>query len=116
MASLGELSFALGLDSKKFDDAIKIAKKKIAELGTDVSINVNVDAEKVAKQIQAELDKIQDEQKKLLETISGLSAIEAKEQLKEMMKDEAVAEAMVISREIVEEAKMSANQEAKKIQ
>lgn len=59
MASLGELSFALGLDSKKFDDAIKIAKKKIAELGTDVSINVNVDAEKVAKQIQAELDKIQ---------------------------------------------------------
>lgn len=59
MASLGELSFALGLDSKKFDDAIKIAKKKIAELGTDVSINVNVDAEKVAKQIQDELDKIQ---------------------------------------------------------
>ena len=64
---------------------------------------------------QAELDKIQDEQKKMLESISGLTAGEAKEQLKEMMKDEAVAEAMVISRDIVEEAKMSANQEAKKI-
>ena len=51
----------------------------------------------------------------MLETISGLSASEAKEQLKEMMKDEAIAEAMVISRDIVEEAKMSANQEAKKI-
>ena len=32
-----------------------------------------------------------------------------------MMKDEAISEAMVISRDIVEEAKMSANQEAKKI-
>lgn len=75
----------------------------------------------VANQIEninrrkAELDKVQDEQKKALELISGLTANEAKEQLKEMMKDEAKAEAMVLIKEITEEAKLSANQDAKKI-
>ncbi|MBP5644126.1 MAG: ribonuclease Y, partial [Bacteroidales bacterium] len=64
---------------------------------------------------QAELDKIQEEQKKMLESISGLTVAEAKEQLKELVKDEARAEAMVLAKEIVEEAKMSANQDAKKI-
>ena len=64
---------------------------------------------------QAELDKIHEEQKKMLESISGLTANEAKEQLKEAVKDEARAEAMVLAKEIVEEAKMSANQDAKKI-
>ena len=64
---------------------------------------------------QAELEKIHEEQKKMLESISGLTANEAKEQLKEAVKDEARAEAMVLAKEIVEEAKMSANQDAKKI-
>ena len=67
------------------------------------------------KKRQAELDKIQEEQKKMLESISGLTVAEAKEQLKEVVKDEARAEAMVLAKEIVEEAKMSANQDAKKI-
>lgn len=70
--------------------------------------------EAIAKR-QAELEKTQEEQKKLLESISGLSAEQAKEQLKEQMKEEANAEAMVLCREIVEEAKMSANQSAKKV-
>ncbi len=64
---------------------------------------------------QSELDKLRDEQKKMLESISGLTANEAKEQLKEAVKDEARAEAMVLAKEIVEEARMSANQDAKKI-
>lgn len=64
---------------------------------------------------QTELDKMQDEHKKMLETISGMTASEAKEQLKEAVKDEARAEAMVLAKEIVEEAKMSANQDAKKV-
>jgi len=67
------------------------------------------------KNRQAELDKIHEEQKKMLESISGLTVSEAKEQLKEVVKDEARAEAMVLAKEIVEEAKMSANQDAKKI-
>ena len=64
---------------------------------------------------QSELDKLHDEQKKMLESISGLTVNEAKEQLKEAVKDEARAEAMVLAKEIVEEARMSANQDAKKI-
>ena len=88
-------------------------KKRVNELKS-MQQSIAAQQENVHKR-QAELDKIQDEQKKLLESISGLSASEAKEQLKEMMKDEAVSEAMIISRDIVEEAKMSANQEAKKI-
>jgi ribonuclease Y len=50
-----------------------------------------------------------------LEAISGISAEEAKSQLAESLKDEARAEAMVHINEIVEDAKMKANSEAKKI-
>lgn len=67
------------------------------------------------KKRQSEIDKIHEEQKKMLESISGLTVNEAKEQLKEAIKDEARAEAMVLAKEIVEEARMSANQDAKKI-
>lgn len=64
---------------------------------------------------QEELDKAQDEQVKQLEKLSGLSANEAKEQLIELMKDEATSEAMVLVKDITEEAKLTANMAAKKI-
>ena len=50
-----------------------------------------------------------------LEAISGLSAEEAKERLIESLKDEAKTQAASYINEIVEEAKMTANKEAKKI-
>ena len=50
-----------------------------------------------------------------LETISGLSADEAKERLIESLKDEAKTDASSYVNEIMEEAKMTANMEAKKI-
>ena len=50
-----------------------------------------------------------------LEAISGLSAAEAKQQIVENLKDEARDDAMNSVREIIEEAKLSANAEAKKI-
>jgi len=50
-----------------------------------------------------------------LEAISGLSAVEAKERMIEAVKDEAKSAAMVYINEIKEEAKLTANQEAKKI-
>lgn len=64
---------------------------------------------------KAELDKIYEEESKKLESISGLSAKEAKDQLVELIKEDAQAEAMVYVKEITEDAKMSANQTAKKI-
>ncbi len=63
---------------------------------------------------QAELDKMNEERVKQLETISAMSASEAKEQLLESMRDEATSEAMVLVREITDEAKLTASTEAKK--
>jgi len=64
---------------------------------------------------RAELEKHQEEHVKRLEKISNLSAEEAKNELVEMMKEEARTNAMAHIKEIVEEAKISANKEAKKI-
>ena len=50
-----------------------------------------------------------------LETISGLSAEEAKKQLVESLKDEAKTNAMAYVNEVMEEARMNANLEAKKV-
>jgi ribonuclease Y len=50
-----------------------------------------------------------------LETISGLSAEQARAQLVESLKEEARTEAMSVINEIIDEAKMSASKEAKNI-
>ncbi len=62
-----------------------------------------------------ELDKSHKQQVEQLETISQLSADEAKNQLIESLKDEAKAEAMSSINEIVDEAKLTANRDAKNI-
>ncbi|NTW24117.1 MAG: ribonuclease Y, partial [Lentimicrobium sp.] len=64
---------------------------------------------------QAEIDKATKQQVEQLETISGMSANEAKSLLIETLKDEAKSEAMIHVKDIVEEAKLTANNEAKKI-
>ncbi|MDD4141682.1 MAG: ribonuclease Y [Bacteroidales bacterium] len=64
---------------------------------------------------QAEVDKHFNQCLEQLEKISGLSAEDAKQQLIESLKEEATASAMVQIRDIVDEAKMTANAEAKKI-
>lgn len=55
------------------------------------------------------------EQRSKLETISGLTQEEARESLIESMKDEAKSQAQQYINEIMDEAKMTANKEAKKI-
>ena len=62
-----------------------------------------------------ELEKVHTRQVKALETISGMSAEDAKEQLVEALKAEAKTEAMSLIQDTVEEAKLTANNEAKKI-
>ena len=64
---------------------------------------------------QIEVDKAMRQQVVQLEAISGLSPEEAKAQLIEALKDEAKSEAMVHIKDILEEAKLTANTEAKKI-
>jgi ribonucrease Y len=62
-----------------------------------------------------ELEHLSHQAQTQLETISGLSAEQAKERLVEALKEEAKTEAMSYINDIMEEAKMTANKEAKKI-
>ncbi len=64
---------------------------------------------------EEEIEKLRLEQIGQLENISKLSADEAKEQLIENMKGDAKMEAMVMIREITEEARLTAERTAKKI-
>ena len=64
---------------------------------------------------QVEIDKMHKSQVTQLEVISGLSADDAKSQLMESLKGEAKTQAMAHIQETIEEAKLTAQQEAKKI-
>lgn len=70
---------------------------------------------KVLLQKQYELVKMQDQERVKLEEISGLSADEAKSRLVESLKDQAKLDAAAYVNEIMDEAKLNANQQAKKI-
>lgn len=64
---------------------------------------------------EAEIDKLYKEEIVRLEAISGLSADEAKEKMIESLKEEAKSDAAGYVSEIVEEAKLTASKEAKRI-
>ena len=64
---------------------------------------------------KAELDKLKRAAQEELEHISGLSSEEAKEKLVESLKDEAKTAAASYINDIMDEAKMTANKEAKRI-
>ena len=64
---------------------------------------------------KAELDKLKKTAQETLEHISGLSSEEAKEKLIESLKDEAKTAAASYINDIMDEAKMTANKEAKRI-
>ncbi|MTG97745.1 MULTISPECIES: ribonuclease Y [Myroides] len=64
---------------------------------------------------QEEVEKLHRAQVEQLEAISGLTAEEAKNQIIESLKTEAKADAMAHIQDTIEEAKLTAQQEAKKI-
>lgn len=64
---------------------------------------------------EEELEKLQLQEREKLEELSGLTAEEAKERLVESMKDEARTNAQAYINEIIDDAKMAASKEAKKI-
>ena len=88
-------------------------QRKIEEADI-VKENLNNQALLIEKKKQ-DLEKMHQQEVVHLETISGLSAGEAKERLIESLKDEAKLDAASYVSEIMEEAKMSANMEAKKV-
>ena len=64
---------------------------------------------------QEDLEKMKLQEREKLEELSGLSAEEAKNRLVESLKDEARTDAASYINEIMDEAKLNANQQAKKI-
>ncbi len=76
--------------------------------------NLQVQMEVVEKRGE-ELNKMHKQEVEQLETISGMSAEEAKNQIIESLKAEAKTAAMSEINEIIEEAKMTANKDAKRI-
>ena len=64
---------------------------------------------------RTELEKHQEEHIRRLEKVAGLSAEDAKAQLIESLRQEATTKALVIQQEIIEEAKLKATKEARKI-
>lgn len=94
---------------KKFEE-FQREKADVKKLKTTLDNQVEV-----IKKRKAEIDVQFKKAVEQLEQISNLSAEEAKQQLIESLKEEASADAMVYVKEIVDNAKMTANAEAKKV-
>ncbi len=76
----------------------------------------NLEAQQnVINQRQSQLDDLHHQAQDLLEHISGLSSAEAKEKLIESLKDEAKTAAASYINDIMDDAKLTANKEAKRI-
>jgi ribonuclease Y len=88
--------------------------KKINDDGEAKIADYNARIEYLDKK-QQEIDRLHKSQVEQLEVISGLSADEAKNQLVESLKAEAKTSAMSHIQDTIEEAKLTAAQEAKKI-
>ncbi len=88
-------------------------QRRNSEIDT-IKENLSVQLDLLDKKKQ-DLEKLHQKEVEQLETLSGLSADEAKEKLIESLKDEAKSEATSYINEIMEEAKMTANKDAKKV-
>ncbi|WP_424493422.1 ribonuclease Y [Salinimicrobium sp. GXAS 041] len=116
----------LGRD-KKIADAEKRIRDKESQVSSELAKNKNLNKDLEAKiedynhrnefleKKQEEIEKLHNSKVQQLEVISGLSGEEAKAQLVESLKDAAKADAMALVQDTIEEAKLTAQQEAKKI-
>ncbi len=88
-------------------------KRRQIEVNT-IRENLNNQLELLNRK-QLEIDKGLKKQVEQLEELSGMSEAEAKEQLLETLKSEVKSEALTMTKDIIDEAKLTANLEAKKI-
>lgn len=112
---------------KKISDAEKRTRDKESQVSNELARNkkLNAEIEASKKEYQErlaildkkeeDLDRLHRSQIEQLEVISSLSAEEAKWQLMENLKGETKTQAMAYIQSSIEEAKMTAKQEAKKI-
>ena len=112
---------------KKLAEVEKRIRDKESQVSSELSKAKKVNDDFEAKTIeysskielldkkQVEIDKMHKSQVNQLEVISGLSADDARDQLVESLKAEAKTKAMSHIQETIEEAKLTAAQEAKKV-
>lgn len=112
---------------KKINETEKRVRDKESQVSSELAKNKKLNKELEEKlqdytyrteyleKKKEEIDKLHNSQIQQLEVISGLSAEDAKSQLTETLKDTAKADAMAMIQDTVEEAKLTAQQEAKKI-
>ena len=112
---------------KKLEEAEKRIRDKESRVSSELDRNkkLNKDLDIQQKQYenkndalsrkQEELDRMHNQQVEQLESISGLSAEDAKVQLVASLKDEAKADAMSYIQTTLEEAKLTAQQDATKV-
>ena len=112
---------------KKMAEAEKRIRDKESQVGSELKKNrvLNDQLEKELREIEGrierierkeqEVEKMHQNQVKQLEVISGLSADDAKAELVNSLKDQAKTDAMAFIQNAVEEAKMTAQQEARKV-
>ncbi|WP_047245884.1 ribonuclease Y [Maribacter thermophilus] len=112
---------------KKIAEAEKRTRDKESQVSSELAKNKQLNAQlnnklkdlehrkEFYEKKQSEVDRLHKSQVQQLEVISGLSAEEAKSQLIESLKDTAKTDAMGYIQTTVEEAKLTAQQEARKI-
>jgi len=112
---------------KRIAEAEKRISEKEAKLDNQISnnkislddLNLKIkDFERrisIVKKKESELDKLHDQKVKQLESISGLKADDAISQLKESLKSQAKNDVMKFIQDKMEEAKLTVEQDAKKI-
>ncbi len=112
---------------RKMGEAEKRTRDKESQISSELakSKNQNNQLENKLKDVehkaefyekkQSELEKLHKSQVQQLEVISGLSAEDAKGQLMESLKETAKSDAMAYLQTTMEEAKLTAQQEARKI-
>lgn len=93
----------------------ELAKAKKSSEESDKKIEEYTEKLDQLNKKQEEIERLHKAQVEKLEVISGLSAEEAKSQIVESLKNEAKANAMSFIQDTMEEAKLTAQQEAKKI-
>jgi len=117
---INEKNNKLAIAENKFKQKEASLSQRFEELNRERK-EVEVIRENLKQQIllvekkDEDLSKLHKQQVDQLKEISGLSAEEAKEQLIESLKEEAKTEAMSFINEIMDEAKMTATKEAKRI-
>lgn len=112
---------------KKMSEAEKRTRDKESQISNELAKNKKLNSSLEGKKKeyqdrlnfldkrQAEVEKVHRRQVEQLEVISSLSAEDAKEQLIESLREEAKTDAMAYIQSAIEEAKLTAQQEAKKV-